>query len=210
MCSIRELSVGDFKLALLMDFCLITHLVCFLRDRLEGRGPPQDTPCQRTRVWCHHWSRWKEKHATRQVCMYWLEEIHRKFLPRLNQAKHKQPCLCFLSWLGCQSERLWSHLCTAVVGCMTSLRSSRMNEHLCTFVYACVCLCLAATSKENFWQLSLQRIIGIVELAVCFLYECWGLMPHWQQEPLWSRVPWSLPILLRAASMKGSSKLPLG
>lgn len=48
----------------------------FRRDRLEGWGPPQDTPCQWAGVWCHHWSGRKEKHATRQVHMHWLGEMH--------------------------------------------------------------------------------------------------------------------------------------
>lgn len=81
--------------------------------------------------------------------------------------------------------------------------------HVSVLVFVCV---WATAFSLSSWWLSQQSWIGIVELAVCFLYECRARTHSWcaRGNPPQSRVPWPLSVLLTAASMKGSGWLPLG
>lgn len=87
------------------------------RNWLESWGPPQDTPCQWAGVWCHHWSRWKEKHAPRQVNMWLLGILcntvtYTVFSCPEQMQNHNSDDLTLCA--AAAMCRVWKQLCTSV------------------------------------------------------------------------------------------------
>lgn len=143
----------------------------------------------------------------KSTCTHWEQHTRYAvfFFIWLYRTKHKQHYLFILSSFGMKSEHLWPHSysCGRVHDLTLFLTYEWMTICACHFM--CVFVWVWLLRPNSFWWHSLWN------------RNCWNgclLRPHtqshWLGEPLWRRVPWPLSVLLTAAWMKGSSRLPLG